>query len=181
MRSSASMTHRFTSSMGRTWVDWRIFASTSGSALKTIGNEVAHAVEVETTSVGDRRRGDPHSPLDWRCPETSNGPPRVSRGDPHGAPRRDAPLPTNPVRPGGRVAPRQRGIRGVLAPVPATAARVWRGLGPLDRRLRPRCPRPSVFSPPPAPAPDVNRGEMLRGHGPGRNRTDDLDFVRVPP
>src|SRR5205823_13250260 len=103
-----------------------------------------------------------------------DGRPRVPLRGPDGSALQDHALPPRPVRPDGDVAPGDRGILGVSPPDIPAFNRFGPRSHPLHGVVRDRRARPPVVTP--APVAPTN---LDRRRGPGRNRTDDLDFVRV--
>src|SRR2546425_11996949 len=152
---------------------------TSGYDPKTTGSEATFdAMEVAAGPPVDRGRRGPLPVLDLPGARGAAGIHPVRRRNPGARPDRHAGAAAIFLRNLRRVARRRGGRRLVFLAVSPARVRARARRDPLHGRGRGRFPsrlknarvRPSTRVAPPA---------LRASDGPGRNRTDDLDFVRV--
>src|SRR3989475_7488826 len=178
-RSSVSRTHPSTYSMARTSVGSETSRWTSGFDPKTTGSEATFdAMEVAAGPPVDPGRRGPVPVLDLPGARGAAGSYPIHGRNPRARPDRDASATAIFLGNLGRVALRSGGRRLVFLAVSPTRIRARARRDPLHGRGRGRFPfglanarvRPSTRVAPPA---------LRASDGPGRSRTDDLDFVRV--
>src|SRR5207245_4103052 len=165
--------------MARTSVGSETSRWTSGFDPKTTGSEATFdAMEVAAGPPVDRGRRGPVPVLDLPGAWGAAGSYPIHGRNPRARPDRDASATAIFLGNLGRVARRSGGRRLVFLAVSPTRIRArarrdslpgsGRGRFPFVLARGPRLPSTRVA--PPA---------LRASHGPGRNRTDDLDFVRV--
>src|SRR5438034_10735460 len=172
--SSGSTMPRSIYSTEPTWAGSATSESIWDSGRKIIGSEAADALEVEARIAARRGDGKSHPCLGRPLPTSSGGRRRIPGGDPDGPLVRNARASSDPVCARGTLARRYRGVRAVLHAVSAPDSGPRPRLDPLDVCVLGRSaavPSRPRFRPP------TSRLARTRTavHGPGRNRTDDLD------
>src|SRR5438034_5796156 len=176
--SSGSTMPRSIYSTEPTWAGSATSESIWDSGRKIIGSEAADALEVEARIAARRGDGKSHPCLGRPLPTSSGGRRRIPGGDPDGPLVRNARASSDPVCARGTLARRYRGGRAVLHAVSAPDSGPRPRLGPFDVGVLGRAA--AVLSPPRLRLSPSRLGRSRPAvHVPVRNRTDDLDFVRV--